>query len=382
MHSRSFKLLVAQSTGVIAIGFGCTGPLWTANAPPIDVETTGTTAPVPQMSRLEANGDLRLFGRDSTMNDVAFTGRAATDMQQHTLPSDGSDFDPDIGPQGKLLAYSSTRHSRNSHLYIKAITGATVTQITDGPANDAQPEFDPSGQKIAFTSDRGGHWDIWVIDVNGRNPIQITNNAMPELHPSWSPDGSSLVFCRVNSDENKSTMWVVDLANPGIKRMIGEGLFPAWSPKGDKIVYQRARLRSSRWFGIWTIDIYEDEILFPTEVASGRDTALIAPAWSPDGSQIAFCYIHKNGWDGGQAEIGLVDVDGRGQQRLTAGHGNNYSPTWSVDGRIYFSSKIADAETIWSVKPFRPTLYGEPPSATTASDRRAANASALEDMVE
>lgn len=328
---------------------------------------------------------LHLFGRDPGLSDVAFEGQAATGLLQHTTQSDGADFDPDVDRAGKMLVFASTRNSHNSHLYLKAVDGATITQITDGAANDAQPQFDPTGTRIAFASDRGGQWDIWVVEANGRNPIQITNTPMPEMSPSWSPDGKKLVYCRIDPKENRNSLWVVELDNPGIKRLIGEGLFPAWSPSGDKIAYQRARARSSRYFSIWTLDIRGDEVLFPTEVAANPSGALIAPAWSPDGRQITFTMMDTHGdvaaqglpasrSVAGRCDIGVVDLDGRGLQRLTEGRARYFAPAWSTDGRIYFSTHEEDNETIWSIKPFKPATYTEDsPSATTASDRRAAS---------
>jgi TolB protein len=325
--------------------------------------------------------ELRLFGRDGRVDSLVFEGKAAANLQQHTTPSDGADFDPDIDPTGKLMAYASTRHSQYSHLYEKAIHGATMTQVTDGASNDAQPRYSPDGRRIAFTSDRAGHWDVWVVDRDGRNPVQITHDDMPELHPSWSPDGRRLVYCRLNARENRGELWIVELDNPGTRRYIGEGLFPAWSPDGSKIAYQRARSRGSRWFSLWTLHIDRDEVLFPTEVAARNDAALIAPAWSADGQQLVYVIIESAEPRGGgtpdsrpliRSDIGVVDSDGRGMQRITDGRGGHFAPTWSSDGRVYYSMKTPDGETLWSIKPFRPSVFDEPPSATTTNGRRAA----------
>ncbi|MFQ5501424.1 MAG: TolB family protein [Phycisphaerae bacterium] len=388
MHSKRIQSLSPVFLGLLFSGIACTSLNWHYHASRSrqsgNVGTRITGAP---MNTAGDNEGVRLFGRDSEFKDVSFEARAASDLQQHTTPSDGADFDPDTDPTGKSLVYASTRHATNSHLYIKSITGATITQITDGPANDAQPEFDPTGDRIAFSSDRAGHWDIWIVDINGRNPIQITNSPMPELHPSWSPDGNKLVYCRINPKENRSALWVVELENPGVKRLIGDGLFPAWSPKGDKIVYQRARARDSHRFSIWTVDVFDDEVLFPTEIAASPTEALIAPTWSPDGSQLAFSLIAADQPTAGrkagpmpfrQTDIALVDIDGRGIQRLTHGDSENHSPTWSTNGRIYFSTRQEDSETIWSVKPFRPIQFDDPPSATTAGTRQSASVTNME----
>jgi Tol biopolymer transport system component len=261
-----------------------------------------------------------------------------------------------------------------------------MTQLTDGPGNDAQPCYDPAGTRIAFTSDRAGNWDIWVVDISGRNPIQITSSPMPELNPTWSPDGRKIAYCRLDPREDRGSLWIVDLENPGVKRLIGEGMFPAWSPAGDKIAYQRAKARSSRWYSIWTIDFVNDEVLFPTEVASSHNGALVTPVWSGDGGRLAFCMITAQSGEpevrnaglartsAAVADIGVVDVDGRGLQCLTDGAGECYAPSWSKDGRVFFSQRAEGRETIWSMRPFSPDGLMASPPGRTAGVRRAADA--------
>jgi TolB protein len=217
--------------------------------------------------------------------------------------------------------------------------------------------------------------------------MQITNSPLPELHPSWSPDGRRLVYCRLNTQDGRGELWIADLERPGVKRLIGEGLFPSWSPRGDKIAYQRARQRGSRWFSIWTLTLQNDEPSLPTEVAHSPDAALIAPTWSPDGAQIAFASIAPGDDQGplpgqpritgqGRADIGIIDADGRGMVRLTNGRGDNFSPCWAADGRIYFTARLARSETIWSIRPFTPSAPSAPVAAPEL--RRAAHAARLD----
>jgi len=358
-------------SGIAALAAaGCVGGVRMSDSTP----TTEANAP----STVAPDVGISLFGTGDAATDVAFEGRAVVDVRQHTPAAEGTDFDPDVDPSGQQLVFASTRHSRHSRLYLKPIDGVVLTQLTAEPADDIQPAFAPCGKRIAFASNRAGQWDIWIIDADGRNPLQVTNTPETELHPSWSPDGRRLVYCRLPGTDQPPELWIADLEKPGTRRLIGEGLFPEWSPLGDKIVYQRARERGGRWFSIWTLEIREDEVLFPTEVASREDAALIAPTWSPDGTQIAFSAVipavqaQQSGRTSGRAGIGIVDVDGRGFQRLTGVYGEGYSPCWSVDGRIYFTSRQRDSETIWSVRPYRPPLFVEPPAGP--QDRRAAAA--------
>lgn len=370
------RLILAAA--MLFFGMSCNVERQPASGP-----RTGAVRDAPTISDeprgLASDRDLLLFGQSSPARDVSSETNSVSDYQRHTTASDGAAFDPNVDPFGRTIVFASTRNARFSHLYTKPADGNTIRQITDVKANDAQPAFSPDGTQIAFCSDRAGQWDIWLIDADGRNPRQITNNPMPELHPSWSPDGRRLVYCRINPQEGRGELWISELDNPGAKRLIGEGLFPSWSPRGDRIAYQRARSPGSRWFSIWTIHLEDNEALYPTEVAHSTDAALIAPSWSPDGSQLTFAWVHaeERALDDDprhvvprQADICVVDADGGGLHRLTSGSGENYCPHWGSDGRIYYSSRSTEGEAIWSLRPFRPMHTDEPP--TFIRDRQAA----------
>lgn len=377
----SFGWIVAG----IALIAGCRIPVHRVPAATAPTSGSATAVSAPGDDASDRYRDLRLFGQSSASSEFSFEARPTDNLQQHTTPSEGGDFDPSVDPAGRQLVFASTRHSVHSHIYVKPINGATLVQLTDERANDAQPVFCPMGKRIAFASDRAGQWDIYVMDANGRNVRQITNDPAAELHPSWSPDGTRIVYCRLNPSEPEGELWVVDLDNPGAKRFIGEGLFPAWSPRGGKIAYQRARQRGSRWFSIWTMDFDNNESLYPTEVASSTLAAFILPSWSPDGTQIAFAAISPAGDDGsrprlsgrGRSDILLVDADGRGMQRLTNGRGENYSPYWAADQRVYFTARSGRSETIWSARPFQPATEDVP--SPGAPNRRAASAQEVAD---
>jgi TolB protein len=327
---------------------------------------------------------LNRFNQDSLDQEIVFEGQPAADFRQHTRSAEGADLDPCIDRTGKILIFASTRHSQFSHLYVKAVDGDACTRITDEPANDAQPVLSPDGKRIAFASDRGGQWDIWVAQADGRNAAQLTTTPWPELHPSWSPDGKQLVYCRINPHEGRGELWTCPLDNPGEKRFIGEGLFPSWSPQGDRIAYQRSKHRGSRWFGIWTLKLENNQTLFPTEIAADPGRSFIAPAWSKDGRQIVFVAIrpentemttdtHKSNGPR-RSDIGIVDADGQGLVLLTNGSGESYSPHWAADGRIYFSERRRNSEAICSLAPLPPAFAGDADSDFAPRSSRANSA--------
>lgn len=299
--------------------------------------------------------------------------RVATDRKQHSAPLDGADFDPHLHPSGDTMVFASTRDSPFSHLYIMPARGGEARQITEGHANDIQPAFSPDGAKIAFASDRSGHWDIWLIEADGADPRQLTNDPLPELHPSWSPDGQRLVYCRLKSDGKTGELWLTEPDPLGISRWLGEGLFPDWSPREGLIAFQRPRKGLKRDTSIWTIPVERDEAKSPVEVAVRPGAMLTAPAWSPDGDRIAFTWIREGDWldtvlhrgrsPRAQSEIGVVDISGRGLMQLTSGTGGNYGPYWSRDGRIYYTSKLELDEGIWSLSTIRPPGANDDESA-------------------
>jgi TolB protein len=279
----------------------------------------------------------------------------STNFAQVTAVTEGACADPDIDRSGRWLVFSSTMHRPTSDLYLKSIAGKTVTQLTSDPADDAMPCFSPDGQRLAFTSNRGGNWDIYVMGVDGGQPTQLTTGPEHEMHPTWSPDGTLLAYCKLGSQSGRWEIWVADAANPGVRHFLDYGLFPQWcpDPARSKLLFQKARQRGSRYHGIWTIDYVAGEAMHPTEIVSAANAATINPTWSPDGSMIAFVAVVEP--DSGsaaapqQADVWIVNIDGSGRTNLTNGRFANFQPAWATDGRVYFVSNRSSVDNIWAV---------------------------------
>jgi len=340
----------SESSSQIGLALGSSKP--TAKTQP------GMARPLTGTAQRPRGAGISLFGELTDSTKIPFAGRAARGLQRHTFTREGADFDPGLDPTGRLLIFALTRHTRRPDIYIKAVGGSAVTQLTDDPASEVQPEITADGKRVAFASDRSGNWDIWVTSIDGQNTQQVTKSPKAEIHPSWSPDGKRLVYCALNDQTRQWELWVADLGKPGTQKFIGYGLFPCWSPKDEVIAFQRARARGTRWFSIWTIQLVDGEPRYPTEVASSSDQALIAPAWTADGKKIVYCSVRTG--PGAEAsvqgstsrgDVWVTDVNGLGKIRLTQGDAVNYSPACAPDGRVYFASNRSGFENIWSIVP-------------------------------
>ena len=284
-------------------------------------------------------------------------------FQQHTFGDEGYDGDVSVDPSGKWIAFSSTRHSEKSELYLQRVDGTSVTQLTSDVSDNAQPCFSPDGKSIAFCSTRAGSWDLYTMDLDGRNVVQVTSGPSQDMHPSFSPDGTRLVYSSIGGRSGQWELWTVTLASHE-RKMIGYGLFPTWSPdKGvDRIAFQRARQRGSRWFSLWTLELADSEARKVTEVAVSSNAAIISPSWSPDGKRLAFATVvdpaqTNKGKPRGQQDVWVVDSEGGNRHRLTDGTSTCLTPCWASDNRVYFVSDRGGHENVWSVRTQRPTVW-------------------------
>ena len=295
--------------------------------------------------------------------DAGAAFEESASVAQVSFASQGADFDPDISADGSRIVFASTQHKTAADLYVKTVDSRVVTQLTSDPSQNVMPKFSPDAQRVAFSSDRSGNWDIYVMPAAGGKAIQVTGSAAHELHPSWSPDGQSLVFCRLGEVSGQWELWTTNLTGGGTSTFLGYGLLPEWCPKAgagdagaDRILFQKSRERGDHAFAVWTIDVRDGQAMNPTEIASSPVAACINPAWSPDGQWVVFATVPVTGtWanstDGRptSAELWMADLAGTSRVRLTTGPALSLMPAWSGPGRLFFVSNRGRTDNIWSM---------------------------------
>ena len=254
-----------------------------------------------------------------------------------------------VDAQGQI-AFTSGRDG-NAEIYVMDADGGNLRRLTNNPARDHSPAWSPDGKRIAFVSDRDGHvnvrnspnYEIYVMDADGSNQQNLTNDPDNDRHPSWSPDGKRIVFSsyRDNDRDHNIEIYVMDADGGNPERLtnnLTEDEYPSWSPDGKRIAFSARRDgHVENKFGI-TYEIYVMDADGGNEqrLTNNRNNDW-APVWSPDGKRIAFKSDRKGdvvNWD-----IYVIDADGGNPQNLTENRVYDSSPSWSPDGkRIVFSS--------------------------------------------
>ena len=99
----------------------------------------------------------------------------------------------DWSHDGRYLAYGSDQGG-NYDIWIRPPGPGSPSQITHDPASDAVPRWSPDGKQIAFVSGRSGHDAVWLMTASGADPIRLSPDGYEAVNPSWAPDGSALAY--------------------------------------------------------------------------------------------------------------------------------------------------------------------------------------------
>ena len=217
---------------------------------------------------------------------------------------------------------------------VKAVT--PMTKLTHGEGTNLDPNLSPDGRRIAFSSNRSGSFDIWLMDTYGRKLVRLTSMPGDEVGPRWSPDGKEIAFLSV---ERQTGIWVMNLVSLRARQLIEATEVQndfEWSPNSLMLVYE------SKTAGNWTISTVD---------AFGHRTQLTAPdcsskypSWSPDGRQIVFSSnrLSRN------YEIWILNTDGNGLKQLTTASGFSIKPRINpLDGRVLFLSNRSNYWDLW-----------------------------------
>ena len=252
----------------------------------------------------------------------------------------GTWMNVDVSHDGKLIAFDLL-----GDIYIMPIAGGVPTRIAEGLAYDQQPRFSPDDKRIAFTSDRGGGDNIWVMNVDGGDKRQVTKEDFRLLNqPSWSPDGRFIVAKKhftTGRSLGTGEVWLYHVSGGGgvqlvkrsseqLQKELGE---PIYAPDGKSLYYTRdvtpgpifdyAQDSNTDLFNIERYDLDTGEV---TTAASGVGGS-VRPTPSPDGKKIAFVRRER-----ARSKLYVRDLVSGEERKIYDALDQDVQETWAVTG--------------------------------------------------
>ena len=198
---------------------------------------------------------------------------------------------------------------------IATVIGAGCVAVPQAPAREEGTYRDC---KIAFTSDRDGNEEIHIMNSDGSEQKNLTNNGARDAFPSWSPDGKKIAF--VSDRDGELDIYIMNAdgsKQKKVTRSVDNIFGPSWSPDGKRIAFVCDK-RMGYQIHVINADGGEHKNL------TSRYSQFGIFSWSPDGQSIVF---EKDG------QIYLVNADGSGERKLTDKPGFQLFPSWSPDGK-------------------------------------------------
>lgn len=266
------------------------------------------------------------------------------------VPTPTSTPAPSLTPTPGNLPGGLTGHivySGENDIFVMDLADSRVTQLTTDPEWDFDAAWSPDGTRIVFRSHRDGNEEIYVMNADGSGQVNISRNPGGDWSPVWSPDGTRIAF--FSQRQGKSGIWVMDTDGANaipVGTPPGVNDYPAWSPDSQKIAWNCTMGRTlSNGQGDFEICVANADGSGLTQLTDTEGSNKY-PAWSPDGTRIAFVST-RYGWPTlpdyeppgydpesfGDEEIFVMNADGTDQVNLTSNPRENDSfPAWSRDG--------------------------------------------------
>src|SRR5205085_7963087 len=245
-------------------------------------------------SAAELRADLKRLKRDS---DTAKSHSVQSSTGNHATPNTVTNGAPNTVARHRMLAASI--------FVVVALLGIaglliykdrrlptsqvqrSLTRITFNDGLQTAATWSPDSRYIAYSSDRGGKFDIWVQQVSGGDPVQITKGPGHHWQPDWSPNGKYLAY---RSEEGVGGLYIVPtLGGAGLERKIAAfGFHPRWSPDSSQILFdaQFTPLYSRYRFYVVQLDGSPPREVLAEFLAQYKSTPN-SLVWHPDGKRVS-----------------------------------------------------------------------------------------------
>ncbi len=258
-----------------------------------------------------------------------------------------------LSPDGRRLAFAGL--SLDSHIWSMPLeadgsTRGPAAPVTTGTSRrNSLPVLSPDGTRIAYMSIRQGELpNVWVVNADGTNAIQLTSDETAEHKPGWFPDGRRIAY--MSKRGTVGGLWAVDIQTRReelIFDFAGAERYPRLegrlaefqlSPSMNRIAFSLLTPPTGRRaLFVAPARPFEPRAVGPPDVSAGY------PAWSPDESMLA---VEVK--DSGSTQAAVIDVKNGALRQLTTVRGQTWVRSWSPDGRKV--AVAAQRDGLWSLR--------------------------------
>ncbi len=330
---------------------------------------------------LQSSGWFQISGPEA-FQGLALTGDLARDLEAYRTTGVETLLIGELRPEADKVVFEGRLFdvASGQAILAKRYRGALAVARRVGHTFADEVILFLTGQRgisltsIAFTSDRSGQKEIWVMDYDGQNPRRITAHRSTSMSPSWAPDGAALAYTSffngppgiylaelasgkkrpivqsgslnttptfapdgqrvafARSVDGNVEVFTTDRNGANLRRLTHSGAIdtnPSWSPSGGQIAFTSGRAGNPHIYLMDEEGSNQRRLTFEGDYNDGA-------AWNPAGDLIA--YTSRRG---GRFQIAVTNAVTLGTQVITSGAGENESPTFSPDGRkiVYVSRK-------------------------------------------
>ncbi len=243
------------------------------------------------------------------------------------------------GPFASKIAYISKR-TGYKELYLMDVDGHHPIQMTNHRSIVLNPDFSPTRKELIFTSYSKGNPDLFRKEIYTGRESRLSLKPGLNIGGRYSPDGREIALT-LSKDKN-SEIYLLGTDGTIHRRLTNHysiDVDPSWSPKGNKIAFVSDRRGNPN---IFIVDIHSLDVTRLT--FEGKYNA--TPAWSPKGDKIAYSRM-----DNGVFNVFTIREDGTDERQLTFGKGSKEHPRWSPDGRfLIYSNDLGGEKSIWIMR--------------------------------
>ena len=268
---------------------------------------------------------------------------------------------------GKIVFMS--KRDGNAEIYSMNPDGSDQINLTQDPAADYNPAWSPNGKQILFSSDRDGIFDLYLMDPDGTNVQKVFKSSKYRMDGAWAPDGKRIAYAR--GEPGKAilqfgmrfvpyadlTLYTATVNGDSVEKLT-DGFEPSWSSDGREIAFVVGGHKSTP-LGIFDLQRRSRKILLLKEMPW-----ISGPSWSPRGNRITFAKLDGAAFDR-QGFLGfkkgtIHTIDSAGGKLHQITDENSYNPTWSPgDSELIYNARVGFSQI------FKTDLNGGNPTQLT-----------------